>query len=905
MPRFSLAVVLAGLAIWSPGWTNTPPVWTVDDIVLAQRANGWALSPDGSVAVWTKSVVEKHEGEEKRVSHLWLTRLREGVSTQLTYGTDSASAPAFSPDGATAAFLFTRPRPGVKDEKAAKGQLWAVRLAGGEPFPVTALERPVRAFGWIDSHTLVVAAQEPPSWRERDLRERKDTSLVVDDAEHEPPVRLYRAKLTGGEVMPLTVNRDWIDALAVAPDGRWAVVRAQQSLTYEFDERIPPQTFLVDLASGQLTRVLAETKLVPEKIAWAPDSSGFYFVNRYSRHPVYRHASVGQLWFYHLADRRAERVDAAWERGIEGGFSPVQGGVLALLADGVRYRPALLRRTPLGWELRTLEGEHTAGIAALTASRDGRTVLYEYSTATTPPQWYAATLTGVRLGAPRLLTSLNPTYAGKPTGKVEVLRYRGARDEEVEALLHYPLNYKEGSKFPLILDIHGGPAGTDLDHWRPSWASPTLLWRQRGAFVLQVNYHGSAGYGLDWVESIGGGKYYELEIPDLERGVDWVIAAGLADPERLATCGWSNGGILSAELITRSHRYRAACIGAADVEWFSDWANVDFGAAFDNYYFGGPPWEIPLVYLEKSPFFRLPNVVTPTIVFTGTEDRHVPPHQSWSLFRALQYLGKAPVRLVLFPGEPHGLRNLPHQRRKVEEELAWLDRYLFGTDSGGNPALKPGSLLDGLRQRAKAARMGEVLGEHVGGEVRPETVRFRGMEVTRFEITRAQFAAFQPLPPVPAGKENYPARLTLEQAKDYAAWLAARTGRPFRLPTVEEMVALSVGFGGNTLDRWAGYTVNREDAERLAQILEEVGLESMLLPVGSLPGVGLDPVFDLDGNVAEWALRADGSGTAVGPSADRPATSAPPSAGPPSLIGVRLVVAPPPSATIRSSETRP
>lgn len=900
-----LIVVLAFALLSAPGGSaTTPTTWTVDDLLLAEHAREWTVCPDGRQAVWLKSVVEKQENEEKRVSHLWLTRLTEATSVQLTGGIDSVSAPAFSPDCSTVAFLFTRARPGVKDEKAAQGQLWAIRVGGGEPFPVTRLERPVRHFGWIDKHTLLVAAAEAPSWREQDLRQRKDTSIVVEDAEHEPPVRLFKVRLEGGETTPLTTNRDWIDLLAVAPDGRQAVVRAQQSLSWEFDEKVAPHTFLVDLASGEMRRLLAGTRLIPETIVWAPDSAGFYLVDRYSRHPRYRTASVRQLWYYDLSTHKAERVDGSWERGLGGNFVAVQAGVLALLADGVRHRPAFLRRGPGGWERRDLQGEHVRGLAALAAGRDGRTVVYEYSTATTPPQWYVATIEGFRLTNPRLLTNLNPTWAGKPTGRVEVRRYLGALDQEVEALLHYPLNYREGERFPLILDIHGGPAGTDLDFWSQSWASPVLLWRQRGAFVLQVNYHGSAGYGLDWVESIGEGKYYELEIPDLEKGVDHLIAVGLVDPQRLATCGWSNGGILSAELITRSGRFRAASVGAADVEWFSDWANVDFGAAFDNYYFGGPPWEIPQVYLEKSPFFRLPQVTTPTIVFTGTEDRNVPPHQSYSLFRALQQLGRTEVRLVLFPGEPHGLRRIPHQRRKVEEELAWLDRHLFAARSAHNLALKPGSPLQALLQRSRAARVGSALGVAVDGVLLPETVVYKGLEVSRFELTRAQFAAFRPAAPFPPGTENLPALVSSEEAKDYAAWLAHRTGRPFRLPTAEEAAVLAAGGGGNTLDRWAGYEVNPDDALRLAPLLAQLGHEELLQPVGSWPGSGEDPVFDLDGNVAEWALQTDGNAVPVGPSADRPAAASAPLTPPTRLVGVR-VVATPPSATIPAGATRP
>ena len=814
--------------------------WTVDDVVEAESARDWAVSPDGSRAVWVKSTVGKVEGVEKRVARLWMTRLADGTSVQLTRGTDSASSPAFSPDGATVAFLFTREIPGDDDDKDSPGttQLWAIPIAGGEAYPVSQLERSVSAFGWIDSDTLVAAVQESPSWREQEMKKDKDDAVVVEDAAHEPPVRLFRLELHGGEVRRLTDNDDWIDAAAVSPDGRRAVVRAQQSLSYEYDQKVPPHTFLVDLTSGAATRILADSGLIPGGVAWAPNSLSFYFSNGYSSHPLYRTATITELYRFDLGTMAAAKVDLGWERGLGGDFTATPDGVIALLADGVTLKPARLVRTATGWRREDLAGAHAGHIFAWELSRDGRTLVYEHSTAATPPQWYAARLDGARITDERKVTELNPDYKGKPTGKVEIVHWKGARDEEVEGLLHYPLDWHEGTRYPLILSIHGGPTGTDMDHWSQRWAAPLLLWRQRGAFILQVNYHGSTGYGLDWVESIGDGKYYDLEVPDIEKGVDAMIARGLVDPDRLATSGWSNGGILSAALITTNSRYKAASIGAADVEWFSDWGNVDFGAAFDNYYFGGAPWEIPQVYLEKSPFFRLTRVTTPTIVYTGTEDRNVPPSQSWSLFRALQQIGKVPVRLLLFPGEPHGLRQIVHQRRKVEEDLAWFDRYLFGTPEQPNEAVKKGSLLAALVARARAARVGVALGREEGGVLAPETVRFQGLEVGRFEVTRAQLAAFDPEVEVAPGEENLPATgVTFDRARAYVAWLAERTGRAYRLPTSEEAAELAeaAGDGGNTLDRWAGYTPNPDDAGRLAKALEPLAGRAAAAP-GREPG---------------------------------------------------------------------
>ncbi len=891
-PWFVTSLVVALVAAVAAGETVRGGEWSVDDVVLEERASEWVLARDGTRAVWVRSEVVGEGKEEQRVSNLWLTRLREGESVPLTRGHDTVSAPAISPDGKRAAFLSTRGIPGAGEEVASP-QVWIVPLDGGEAYPLTRFDRPVKGVAWIDTASLLVLAEESRSLWEREREEAGDDATLVHDAEHTPPVRLFRVSLEGGKVTRLTHNDSWIERVAVAPDGRRAVVVAQQSVSYEFDQRVPPTTELLDLADGTSVRLFEDGVLRPEAVSWAQDASGFYFVNEFSRHPRYRQATVRQLWFFDLARGSAEHVSEGWERGLGGAFAPTNLGVVALLADGVRYRAVRFERRRDGWRRVELAGRRTATIRDLVVSGDGGVVVFESSTATEPPQWYAARLAGNAIVEERVVTDLNRRYLGKPTGRAEVIRWRGARDEEVEGILYYPLAYEPGTRYPLVLDLHGGPAGTDADEWSQSWTSPIMLWRQRGAFVLQVNYHGSAGYGLDWVESIGGGKYYELEIPDIERGVDELIRRGLVDPQRLASSGWSNGGILTVELITRTQRYRAAAVGAADVEWISDWGNVAFGAAFDNYYLGGPPWEIPDVYVAKSPLFRLTAVTTPTIVTTGTADTNVPPGQSRSLFHALEQIGAAPVRLVLFPGEEHALKKIVHQRRKVEEDLAWFDRYLFGSPPPELEGVKAGSLLEGLLVRRGAARSGAAFGVLHGGVLVPETVALDGLEVGRFEVTRAQFAAFDASLVVAPGEENLPVGgVSFEQARAYAAWLAERTGRAFRLPTVEEATRLAAQAGGdgNTLNRWAGYPPNPDDTRRLHRALAPLPAGALLLPVGSLAPCAAGGAFDLDGNVAEWAVAPDGTGRAVGASADLPRDDRATATAAPAYTGLRVVV---------------
>jgi len=532
------------------------------------------------------------------------------------------------------------------------------------------------------------------------------------------------------------------------------------------------------------------------------------------------------------------------------------------------------------WSQTWLTGDQIANIGGAVVSEDAKHIAYNYSTASTPGQWYAADLDGAQISNQKKITDLNSGWAKKEISKSEVIQWKGAHDDDVEGILFYPHHYEAGKKYPLMLEIHGGPAGADHDSWSQSWAYPVNLVTERGAFVLKVNYHGSSDYGLKWVESICCGNYYDLEVVDLEKGVDNLIAKGLVDPDRIGTQGWSNGSILSIELTVKDpDRYKVASCGAGEVEWISDWANVDFGEAFDSYYFGKSPLEDPQLYIKKSPLFELNKVKTPTIIFFGTNDRNVPTEEGWTHYRALYTYGKVPVRFVLFPGEPHSPQKLSHQFRKVDEEMAWLDRYFFKSADASNEAFKSDSPLGEALRRNKIARSGITYGTMAGSgkqALTPEAVTRGKIDIGRFEVTRAQFAAFDSSYKFEPGTDNYPANnISFDRAKAYADWLSRTTGQTWRVPNESEVSSLYNGrTNENTLDFWAGYTINPEDSALLMKKVSELhGDAPLLKEVGSFKGQGSadeELIFDLGGNVAEWVITSDGTGKTLGGSADRP-----------------------------------
>jgi dipeptidyl aminopeptidase/acylaminoacyl peptidase len=552
---------------------------------------------------------------------------------------------------------------------------------------LTDVARGVLHFDWAGPGAIVFVAQEEPAEKDGEAKDDKDDTIVVEDEKEEPPAPLYRIDVSSKKVKRLTEGRERIESVAVSPDGRRAVAIHQRSLHFTYDNKIKPAVGLHDLEKSSSVRIFREPHWNIQHVLWAPDGRGFYAINWHNSQPRFAQAGVAQLHYYDLAQNASRPVDLGWERGLAEqtdnedapGLALTRDGFVALLADGVRNRLARYTRSGDTWRREWVAGEHAGQVFALQAAADGKTLLYAHSTAGTPTQWYRAELDGARLGKPRPFAVLNERLRQLPRASTEVVRWRGAGGDEVEGILSYPHHYRPNERYPLVVMIHGGPAAADLDAWDDWWMYPVNLVCQRGAFVLRPNYHGSSNYGLKWLESNTRGRYGDLETIDIEKGVDSLIARGLVDSARLAVCGWSNGAVLANHLTVQTTRYKAAVAGAGSIEYVSDWANCEFGDAFDRYYFGASPLNDPLRFLVKSPFYRLGRVRTPTLILFGEEDRTVPVSQGWVQYRALQQLGKTDVRFVLFPGEKHVLKKLTHQRRKVKEELAWLDRYLFRT----------------------------------------------------------------------------------------------------------------------------------------------------------------------------------------------------------------------------------
>ena len=344
----------------------------------------------------------------------------------------------------------------------------------------------------------------------------------------------------------------------------------------------------------------------------------------------------------------------------------------------------------------------------------------------------------------------------------------------------------------------------------------------------------------------------------------------MVDMAKLGAMGWSNGAILTTMLTLRyPDMFKVAAAGAGDVNWTSDYGTCAFGVTFDQSYFGGAPWDdvngktYNETYIIKSPLFEIEKIKTPTIIFHGSEDRAVPRDQGWEYYRGLQQVGIAPVRFLWFPGQPHGLQKITHQKRKMKEELIWFDTYLFNTYEPENEALKKESPLANILDLQEHAIMHEGLfGIWQDGLLLPQTVAVGedSIRIGMFEMTNAQVVTLLPGYSYPVGQDNYPATgLSREEIDRCLATLSRHDGKTYRLPNAAEAralhkKALKVAGKENTLNYWAGYELTLTDAERLQEKLATDKV-SLMMTAGRFKPVKLAPgarVYDLGGNAAEY-----------------------------------------------------
>jgi len=282
---------------------------------------------------------------------------------------------------------------------------------------------------------------------------------------------------------------------------------------------------------------------------------------------------------------------------------------------------------------------------------------------------------------PVRVSNVNPEIASYPVPKTELISWKAKDGKAIEGLLTYPLHYDKTKKYSLLVRIAGGPPGGLEQIFIGNYTGtmgryPIIAFAEKGYFVLRVNHRGGSGYGTDF-RLVVQRHWGEAEYPDLMSGVDYVIAMGNVDSEKMGVMGWSYGGYLSSWIIAHTNRFKAASIGAPVVDLATMQLTSDI--RFISSYMKKEPWEDWDIYDKLSPLRYVKSIRTPVLLQHCEGDMRVPISQGIMFYHALKANG-VPVRFMVLPRQAHGPTEPKILQRVMEANLAWMDHYLLGTE---------------------------------------------------------------------------------------------------------------------------------------------------------------------------------------------------------------------------------
>ncbi len=642
-------------ALWSQEVSRRP--MTVDDAMNMVRIGNVQMSPDGKWVFFSKSEPDWEKNTRKMTYFMVPASGGEAIPY---IGDAGGSSFQFSPNGKYLSF---------KRRIDKNSQIFIMSLDGGEAVQLTHHKNSIDSFKWsADASQIFFTAEEPRSEEEQKEYDLGDDAIFVFEGPNGKEDARWRNlwifNVLSKKEKRLTNEELIINNFDVSPEGKRVVFAATKQDTDNFF--FLSELYLVDVSHPDTVR-LTNNNAPEGNVLWAPDGKTFVYHAPTDEDFDLTH---GFLWIMN--------PDTGEKRKLE---EPNKGNLSSLTwtPDGENLLFTETRRTDLNLHSLNLKtGKITditqveGSIRVYAFSKDRTKMVYSYSDFDTPPDLYVTNLSEFN---PTRLTNANPWIEKEILlAKSEVVRWKSKDNMDIEGVLYVPGNSQEREKLPLIVTIHGGPPGRFANSFR----SVFHIYAGLGYASLGPNIRGSDSYGDDLLcalqGDVGGGEY-----DDVMTGVDYLISKGIADPDRLGVRGWSWGGILGSWVITQTDRFKAASLGAMVGSWTADSGP---GLSFDLklHYIGGAHWINPEEWRRVSSLWYVKNVTTPTLLLHGTEDVVSTPNQAMMFFNALKEIGKAPVRYIKFPREPHGFRELRHQRRRDIEEIRWMQKYICGVE---------------------------------------------------------------------------------------------------------------------------------------------------------------------------------------------------------------------------------
>ena len=629
---------------------------TPDDWYRLNRVSDVQFAPDGKSIVYLMARADRES--QKTVSHIWLVAADGRSDSKLfTTGLTGESQPRFSPDGTRLAFIAAK-----GDERP---QIYVARATGGEATRVTTLDSGVASFVWSpDNRRFAVVSRIS---RKEDPKDPLSGITVVRNLHYAQDGRgllkgqrshIFTIDLSTGAAKQITDGDFDNSDPAWSPDSKSIAYVSDR--TGKADDGSRNTDVYIVSADGGAARKVSTQAEANGSPAFSPDGKSIAFTGALTE------GGQSDIYVMPVDGGTSVNLTESFDERIQR-FIWTASGIY--FTTNMRGEVPLFKLDPAARKTEKIAAQQGTQVTSFSFASDGSLAVSRSGF-----RHPADVFVGAPNAAPnRHVTDVNrQLLSERAMAQADELKYKAADGMDLQGWLVKPLQFDPAKKYPLVLRIHGGPAGMfgmNFDHEVHTLSA-------RGYAVLFVNPRGSTGYGQTFVRANNkdwAGKDYS----DIMKGVDTAIAQNSwIDPQRLAVYGCSYGGYMTNWIITQTTRFSAAAPECAMSDMVTLWGTTD-GAMSPEEAFGGSPWETFDLWWGRSPLKFAQNVKTPTLFIHGENDDRVPIAQAEQMFRAVKRHG-VDTEFVRYPGESHGefANGKPaHYVDRIERVLAWFDKY--------------------------------------------------------------------------------------------------------------------------------------------------------------------------------------------------------------------------------------
>lgn len=637
-------------------------VYTVEDLLKTKAVTTAEISPNGDLIAFT--VLAPRAADDKpgaAYNNLYLVSTQGGEPKSFVTGKQSVSEIAWSPDGASIAFLTKR---GDKS----KAQVWVIPVSGGEAEQITHSETSVLGFHWHPSgNKIAYIATTPKSAREEALKEKGYGFIFYEEnLKHR---NLHMVDLKSGDTEQLTEGVT-VWTFVFSPDGAKiaASMTEKNLIDYRYAFR---KIHLLDLGSKKL-RQLTDNPGKLGNFKFSPDGKTMAYAAALTQSDN----NVSQAYIIDVSGGAAKNLT---EQNFRGHITWVgwkdNGTIVYRAHEGVLTTISQVRLT--GGNGVTRELLLSAKDVGFVFNSPSYTRGFEKVTLVGQSPEYPGEVFYWEVGKkPRRLTTTNPWLTERELGRQEAIQYKARDGAEIEGLLIYPVDYKKGGTYPLVVIVHGGPESNYSNGWISRYSTPGQVLAGRGYAAFYPNYRSSTGYGVEYAAT-GYGDAAGVEFDDIADGIEYLITTGIADKARIGLGGGSYGGYASAWFASYYTKYvKAVCmfVGISDLISKRGTTDIPYEELFVHS--GRKLEEMWQQNLKRSPIYWAHQSKTAVLIYGGAADTRVDPSQSREFHRRLKMNDHPAVRLVQYPGEPHGNKKQPGQIDVVYRILDWYDWYV-------------------------------------------------------------------------------------------------------------------------------------------------------------------------------------------------------------------------------------